>query len=50
VKYGDMVTEFEEELWYITADSITVFEDGRLVVIFCDGSEVSIAAEIWKAA
>ena len=50
VRYGDIVTEFDEELWYITADSITVYADGRLVVRFRDGSEVSIAAEIWKAA
>lgn len=50
VKYGDAVTEFDEELWYITADSITVYDDGRLVVKFRDGSEVSIAAEIWKVA
>jgi len=50
VKYGDMVTEFDEELWYITTDSIMVCGDGRLVVKFRDGSEVSIAADIWKAA
>ena len=50
VKYGDIVTEFDEELWYITADSITAYEDGRLVVKFRDGSEATIAAEIWKAA
>ena len=50
VKHGDMVTEFDEELWYTTADSITVYEDRRLVVKFRDGSEVTIAADIWQAA
>jgi len=50
VQYGDMVTEFDEELWYITADSVTVYDDGRLVVTFRDGSEVEVAADIWKAA
>jgi len=50
VKYGDMVTEFDEELWYITADSVTVYDDGRLAVKFRDGSEVEVAADIWKAA
>ena len=46
----DLVTEFDEELWYITVDFITVHEDGRLAVTFRDGFEVSVAAEIWKAA
>jgi hypothetical protein len=50
VKYGDMVTEFDEELWYITADSVTVYDDGRLAVRFRDGSEVTISQEIWRAA
>jgi len=50
VKYGNMVTEFDEELWYITADSVTVYDDGRLTVKFCDGFDVEVAADIWKAA
>jgi len=51
VRQGDdLVTEFDEELWYITVDIITVQADGRLVVTFRDGFEVSIAADIWKAA
>ncbi len=45
VKQGDdLVTEFDEELWYITVDSITVFADGRLVVRFRDGGEVAVGA------
>ena len=50
VKHGDMVTELDAELWYITADSVTVYEDRWRVVKFCDGSEVSIPTEAWKAA
>jgi hypothetical protein len=51
VKRGDdLVTEFDEELWYITVDTITAYADGRLIVRFRDGSEVAIAAEVWKAA
>ena len=50
VKYSDPVTEFDEELWYITVDIITVYDDGRLVVTFRDGDEVSLPAEVWKAA
>jgi hypothetical protein len=51
VKRGDdLVTEFDEELWYITVDTITAYADGRLVVRFRDGAEVVIAAEVWTAA
>jgi len=40
VKRGDdLVSEFDEELWYTTVDTVTV-HDGRLVVTFRDGSEV----------
>jgi hypothetical protein len=47
-KHDALVTEFDDELWYIAADSIRAHEDGRLVVIFRDGSEVAVAAEVWK--
>jgi hypothetical protein len=51
VKRGDdLVTEFDEELWYITVDTITAYADGRLAVKFRDGAEVIITAEVWKAA
>jgi len=46
----DLLTEFDEELWYITADSITIQADGRLAVQFRDGAEVTIEAEVWRAA
>jgi len=50
VKGGGIVTAFDKELWYITTDFITIYEDRRLAVKFCDGSMISIPAEIWKAA
>jgi exonuclease VII large subunit len=51
VKQGDdLVTEFDEELWYITVDSISVFADGRLAVKFRDGAEVEVGVEVWKTA
>lgn len=46
----DLVTEFDEELWYITVDFITVHDDGRLEITFRDGFAVSIAQELWRAA
>ena len=48
MKHDDLVTEFNDELWYIAADSIRAYEDGRLVVVFRDGSEVVVTAEVWK--
>jgi DNA invertase Pin-like site-specific DNA recombinase len=51
VKQGDdLVTEFDEELWYITVDTITVFADGRMVVRFRDGVVVTIGPEVWRKA
>jgi hypothetical protein len=51
IKQGDdLVTEFDEELWYITVDSIVVFADGRLAVRFRDGAEVDVSAEVWRTA
>ncbi|MDD4564717.1 MAG: zinc ribbon domain-containing protein [Eubacteriales bacterium] len=50
VKQGDLVTEFDEELWYITVESVTVYADQRLLFTFRDGSEISIKPDIWKVA
>ena len=47
---AELVTEFDEELWYSTVDFVTVYEDMRLVFAFRDGQEIEIPAEIWKAA
>jgi exonuclease VII large subunit len=37
VKGGDIVTEFDEELWYITVESVVVHVDGKITVNFRDG-------------
>ena len=50
VKQGDLITEFDEELWYITVESVTVYADQRLLLTFSDGSEISIEPDIWKVA
>ena len=49
-KYGDLVTEFDEELWYSTVDYVTVFEDKRMVFTFRDGTEVTVKKGAWEAA
>ena len=49
-RQADIVTEFEEELWYITLDRIEAFHDGRLRVVFRDGGAVEIAREVLQAA
>jgi len=41
----EIVTEFDEELWYITVDRVTVHDDGRLAVAFRDGAVVEILSE-----
>ena len=43
---AELVTEFDEELWYSTVDFVTVYEDMRLVFAFRDGQEIEIPAEI----
>ena len=40
-----LVTEFDEELWYVTVDRVTVHKEGRLAVTFRDGTVVDIPAE-----
>ncbi|MCL2195633.1 MAG: hypothetical protein FWB76_06755 [Oscillospiraceae bacterium] len=41
----DLVTDFDDELWYTTVDRVTVHGDGRLAVLFRDGVEVVPQAE-----
>jgi exonuclease VII large subunit len=49
IKRGDdLITEFDEELWYITVDTIAVFPDGRLAVRFRDGAVVEVDADVWR--
>lgn len=50
VKQGDLIAEFDEELWYITVESVTVYADQSLLFTFRDGSEITIESDIWKAA
>ena len=45
IQHDACVTEFEEELWYLTADRVRAYEDGRLVVCFRDGCEVEVQAQ-----
>ena len=44
-KQQNLVTEFEEELWYITVDKVLVHADKRLSFIFRDGAVVEIPLE-----
>lgn len=47
---SELVTEFDEELWYSTVDSVTVYKDMRMVFTFRDGNEIEIKKSAWKAA
>ena len=44
-KQGDLVTEFDEELWYITVDRVEVHADERLSIVFRDYVAVDVAPE-----
>lgn len=46
----ELVTEFDEELWYSTVDCVTVYENMRMVFTFRDGNEVEIKESAWRAA
>jgi len=47
----DLVTDFDDELWYTTVDRMTVHADGQLCFLFRDGVEVvPQAGEIKMAA
>lgn len=45
-----LVSEFDEELWYTTVESVTVYENKAMIFTFRDGRQVEISAEMWKAA
>ena len=47
---AELVTEFDEELWYSTVDFVTVYEDMRMVFTFRDGNTVEIKKSEWRAA
>lgn len=46
----ELVTEYDEELWYATVDSVTVYEDMRMVFVFRDGSRTEVRKSEWRAA
>jgi len=47
---SELVTEFDEELWYSTVDFVTVYKDMRMVFTFRDGKEIEIKKNAWRAA
>ena len=47
---ADIVTEFDEELWYITIERLEIYHNGRLCVMFCDGVTVELQQEHLKTA
>lgn len=46
----NLVTEFDDELWYSMVDYVTVYEGKSMVFTFRDGRQVELPADIWKAA
>ena len=44
-KQNALVSEFDEELWYITVDRVEVSRDKQVRVIFRDGAAVSVPFE-----
>ena len=41
-KCKELLTEFDEKPWVATVDKVTVFQDGRLVFSFKDGTEIEV--------
>lgn len=46
----NLVTEFDEELWYSMVDYVTVYEGKSMVFTFRDGRQVELPADVWRAA
>lgn len=44
----NLVTEFDEELWYSMVDYVTVYEGKSLVFTFRDGRQVELPMEVWR--
>jgi hypothetical protein len=40
LKWQELITEFDEVLWYGTVDQVRVTKDGKLRLIFKDGTEI----------
>lgn len=49
-QHNELVKDFDEELWYSTVDTVTVYENKRMTFTFRDGRQVDIPADVWKAA
>ena len=47
-KCGEIVSEFDDELWYTTVDTVTVATGKRLVFKFKDGSEITSEPRMWR--
>lgn len=41
-KCKELLTEFDEQLWIAAVDKVTVFQDGRLLFVFKDGTEIEV--------
>ena len=41
----DIITTFDEELWYTTVDVVKVSVDGKMTFVFRDGSTVEVMME-----
>lgn len=49
-QHSELVADFDEELWYSTVDTVTVYENKKMTFTFRDGRQVDIPAEAWRAA
>ena len=45
---GEIVDEFDENLWHATVDNLTVHTDSKIAVMFRDGTEISVDMPIGK--
>ena len=45
VKQGDLITEFDEELWYATVDTMTVRLECEAIVTFKNGTEIKVQGQ-----
>lgn len=49
-RHSELVADFDEELWYSTVDSVTVYADKKMTFTFRDGRQVDIDRKMWRAA
>ena len=41
-QYNELLAEFDEKLWVALVERVTVFQDGRLLFAFKDGTEIKV--------